>query len=83
MVSWKEYYVYEDLLGNYEILVDDETIELRSKEDGDLCIRFDIERFAGDYFVRVGNTLINDELNSTDTFDEVVRSCLYYFYSNY
>ena len=84
MENWKEYWVTKELKEHYRIKVSDKHVII-TFPDGDIYAKFDIKKdVEGEYYVydQAGD-LLNGEFDYSSTFNEVVCSCLYYFYSRY
>lgn len=86
MTNWREYWVYEEIKDLYNIEVTDNSVEIRFQDDNSLYAGFTFEynEDVEEYIIRDDSgEMLNNSMESTTTYDEVVCSCFYYFYSRY
>ena len=90
--DYKEYWFYNDTKSvGYEIVVeitsDGDAIVSIHFPDGDLYTDFFIEKIVLDYktfyMIHNGEEIINEELDFTDTLNDCICGCFYYFATRY
>ena len=94
--SYKDYWAYKEVSKNWESEVevyhnrDNEPVGAKviiwyDKGENDKYAEFKIERDEeyGDWFVYDDGMLINDSMDYTDTLEDCIKGCFYYFHTRY